>query len=132
MFLGQRGTTPKVYLLSPPENSGESVTLTCYVKDFYPEEVAVSWLAGDKQVGKSDGYEHSTTKVIEKNKLFSVYSQLTIKKNVWESGAVFSCRVYHESIEDPVRHISRSISYVSDPPTLVNLNLSIPSTCTKC
>ncbi|XP_053095056.1 uncharacterized protein LOC117598814 [Pangasianodon hypophthalmus] len=120
---------PKVYLLAPPESSGESVTLTCYVKDFYPKEVAVSWLVNDEQVDDEGGYEQNTTRVIERGNLFSVYSQLIVKTAEWKSGAVYSCRVYHESIEDPVRLISRSITITSNPPTLVNLSLNVPQTC---
>ncbi|MCI4385414.1 hypothetical protein PGIGA_G00050150 [Pangasianodon gigas] len=120
---------PKVYLLAPPESSGESVTLTCYVKDFYPKEVAVSWLVDDKQVDDVGGYEQNTTRVIERDNLFSVYSQLIVKTADWKSGAVYSCRVYHESIVDPVHHISRSITVTSNPSTLVNLSLNVPQTC---
>ncbi|MCJ8739634.1 hypothetical protein PDJAM_G00049410 [Pangasius djambal] len=120
---------PKVYLLAPPESSGESVTLTCYVKDFYPKEVAVSWLVNDEQVDDVGDYKQNTTSVIERDNLFSVYSQLIVKSDEWKSGAVFSCRVYHESIEDPVRLISRSITITSNPSTLVNLSLNVPQTC---
>nr|ULT60355.1 immunoglobulin M heavy chain [Ictalurus punctatus] len=120
---------PKVYLLAPPESSGESVTLTCYVKDFYPKEVAVSWLVNDKQVEEVVGYEQNTTAVIDRNNLFSVYSQLIIKTADWNSGSVFSCLVYHESIKDCVRPISRSIAKDSKTPTLVNLTLTNPQSC---
>lgn len=128
MFIGNP-EFPKVYLLAPPESSGESVTLTCYVKDFYPKEVAVSWLVNDKQVEEVVGYEQNTTAVIDRNNLFSVYSQLIIKTADWNSGSVFSCLVYHESIKDCVRHISRSIAKDSKTPTLVNLTLTNPQSC---
>lgn len=128
MFIGNP-EFPKVYLLAPPESSGESVTLTCYVKDFYPKEVAVSWLVNDKQVEEVGGYEQNTTAVIDRNNLFSVYSQLIIKTADWNSGSLFSCLVYHESIKDCVRHISRSIAKDSKTPTLVNLTLTNPQSC---
>lgn len=128
MFVGEKHC-PKVYLLPPPERPGKSVTLTCYVKDFYPKEVYVSWLVDDNQVDDAKGYKHNTTRVLERDHLFSVYSQLIVSSTEWESGAVFSCRVYHESIEDSVRLISRSINNKATPPTLVNLNLNVPPTC---
>nr|AEH84415.1 immunoglobulin M heavy chain [Hemibagrus macropterus] len=122
---------PKVYLLPPPEISDESVTLTCYVKDFHPKEVAVSWLVDDAPVENVNGYVQATTNVIEENNLFSTYSQLTLKAADWEKGAVFTCRVYHESIEESVLLISRSITSNSNPPTITHLSLNVPSVCNK-
>lgn len=118
--------SPKLYLLAPPESSEDSVTLTCYVKDFYPKEVVVSWLVGDKHV---EGSKQNTSSVIERDGLFSAYSKLMVKTADWKSGTVYSCRVYHESIEESVRLISRSISSNSDPPTIMNLSLNVPSAC---
>ncbi|WP_411024048.1 hypothetical protein, partial [Salmonella sp. s58079] len=108
-FIRETGTTicPKVYVLAPPETS-ESVTLTCYVKDFYPKEVYVSWLADDKPVEGLSYYKENTT-VSQNDKQFSMYSQLIVDSQSWKKGVVYTCRVYHESIEDPVRLISRSI-----------------------
>ncbi|KAK3552697.1 hypothetical protein QTP86_020849, partial [Hemibagrus guttatus] len=121
---------PKVYLLPPPEIIDESVTLTCYVKDFYPKEVAVSWLVDDTPVEIVNGYVQATTNVIENN-LFSAYSQLIVKAAIWKQGAVFTCRVYHESIEESVLLISRSITSNSNPPTITHLSLNVPSVCNK-
>ncbi|XP_053370287.1 immunoglobulin mu heavy chain [Clarias gariepinus] len=119
---------PEVYLLAPSQSSlSNSVTLTCYVKDFYPQEMAVSWLVDDKQVG--DVVKQNTTKVIKRDNYFSAYSQLIVNTADWTNGSVFTCNVYHESIADPVRHISRSIAYNSNPPTLVNLSLNVPQNC---
>ncbi|KAI5097735.1 Ig heavy chain V region 914, partial [Silurus meridionalis] len=127
---GRKSTTicPKVYVLAPPETS-ESVTLTCYVKDFYPKEVYVSWLADDKPVEGLSYYKENTT-VPQNDKQFSMYSQLIVDSQSWKKGVVYTCRVYHESIEDPVRLISRSIqASSSNPLNLVNLSLNVPSSC---
>lgn len=129
MFVGKR-KCPEVYLLAPSESSGgKTVTLTCYVKEFYPQEVAVSWLVDDKQVDNVVSFKQNTTKVIERDNYFSAYSQLVVNTADWTNGSVFTCNVYHESIADPVRHISRSIAYNSNPPTLVNLSLNVPQSC---
>ncbi|KAK2829093.1 hypothetical protein Q7C36_017083 [Tachysurus vachellii] len=121
--------TPKVYLLPPPESSEGRLTLTCYVKGFYPKEVAVSWLVNDEQVDSDSNYVQSTTNAIEKNNLFSVYSQLIFDAARWNDGSVFTCRVFHESIEDPVRLLSRSITNNANPPSIVNLSMNVPSNC---
>lgn len=129
LFIGKIDI-PEVYLLPPPDSSDQWVTLTCYVKDFYPQEVAVSWLVDDKIVETSDhNYKQNTTSAITRDDLFSVYSQLIVNTSHWNAGKVFTCRVYHESIKDPVRLISRSISSQSNPATLVNLSLNVPSLC---
>lgn len=91
----------------------------------------MSWLVDDKQVETISGYEQYTTNVIEKNNKFSAYSQLIAKATDWKSGKVFTCRVYHESIEDSVRLISRCISSSSNPPAIMNLSLNVPSVCNK-
>nr|AER10487.1 immunoglobulin M heavy chain [Tachysurus fulvidraco] len=123
--------TPKVYLLPPPEGSKDLVTLTCYVKDFYPKEVAVSWLVNDELKKSDPSFVQNTTNVIENDNLFSVYSQLIFDATHWDSGSVFTCGVYHESIEDPVRLISRSITNNANPPNIVHLNMNVPSNCCK-
>ncbi|KAL6476122.1 hypothetical protein MHYP_G00146210 [Metynnis hypsauchen] len=117
---GGEKTCPSVYLLAPPENGQEgSVTLTCYVKNFYPQDVVVYWLANDKILNSTEDdsieYQHRTSCPIEieKDRLYSVYSQLVISHAQWETGTVFSCLVYHEAINPTVRTISRSLDNVS-------------------
>lgn len=126
-MLVEQHRKPDIYLIAPPE-TGNEVTLTCFVKDFYPKEVAVSWLVGDEPVENEYGYKQNTTCALE-NGYNSVYSQLAFNGSNWESGKVFTCRVYHESLQDPVRLISRSISKASNPSTIMNLALHAPSIC---
>uniref|UniRef100_A0A672SXR2 Uncharacterized LOC107583070 n=1 Tax=Sinocyclocheilus grahami TaxID=75366 RepID=A0A672SXR2_SINGR len=88
---------PTVFILAPPEHKpGEPMTLTCYVKDFYPKEVFVSWLADDEPVTS----KYSTSLPIQTDQIFSVYSQLTVNDSKWKNGTVFSCVVYHEGIDE--------------------------------
>ncbi|KAF5906456.1 immunoglobulin mu heavy chain, partial [Clarias magur] len=122
---GRTPICPEFFLLPPPESSNENTkTLTCYIKNFYPKEVAVSWLIGNKPVDSE-----SITKVIEKNGNFSAYSQLIVNKEEWGNGTTFTCNVYHESILESVHHISRSLAGNSNPPSLVNLSLNVPQNC---
>uniref|UniRef100_A0A8C1WTL0 Uncharacterized protein n=1 Tax=Cyprinus carpio TaxID=7962 RepID=A0A8C1WTL0_CYPCA len=116
---------PSVYILAPPEHKeGDKMTLTCYVKDFYPKEVFVSWLADDEPV--TLGYSYNTSLPIHNDKYFSVYSQLTVDHSEWKSGTVFSCVVYHESIDEKMRVLTRSIDDNIDKAGVINLSMNTP------
>uniref|UniRef100_A0A672SYU8 Uncharacterized LOC107583070 n=1 Tax=Sinocyclocheilus grahami TaxID=75366 RepID=A0A672SYU8_SINGR len=105
-FAGKNPKKPTVFILAPPEHKpGEPMTLTCYVKDFYPKEVFVSWLADDEPVTS----KYSTSLPIQTDQIFSVYSQLTVNDSKWKNGTVFSCVVYHEGIDEKMRVLTRSI-----------------------
>uniref|UniRef100_A0A8C2AXL9 Ig-like domain-containing protein n=1 Tax=Cyprinus carpio TaxID=7962 RepID=A0A8C2AXL9_CYPCA len=106
-YAGKKPKKPTVFVLAPPEHKkGEPMTLTCYVKDFYPKEVFVSWLADDEPVTS----KYSTSLPIQKDQTFSVYSQLTVNDSKWTNGTVFSCVVYHEAIDEKMRVLTRSIT----------------------
>uniref|UniRef100_A0A3B1K085 Ig-like domain-containing protein n=1 Tax=Astyanax mexicanus TaxID=7994 RepID=A0A3B1K085_ASTMX len=124
MFLGRDQSSPSVYLLPPPENIQDNlVTLTCYVKRFYPKDVVVYWLANDEKLNNTEQYQQNTTSVleVENEQLYSVYSQLVVDAGEWLSGTTFSCLVYHEAIDPTVRMIARSIDNQNNKPTLVSL-----------
>uniref|UniRef100_A0A8C7YCH7 Ig-like domain-containing protein n=1 Tax=Oryzias sinensis TaxID=183150 RepID=A0A8C7YCH7_9TELE len=121
---------PSVFMLPPVEHAkNKEVTLTCSVKDFFPEEVFVAWLVDDDVVDSK--YKTSTTSPVEKEGSYLVYSQLTITDDQWkQSGVVYSCAVYHESITNSTRSIVRSIGFsTADKNNLVNLNLNISEKC---
>uniref|UniRef100_A0A3B3IHE9 Ig-like domain-containing protein n=1 Tax=Oryzias latipes TaxID=8090 RepID=A0A3B3IHE9_ORYLA len=121
---------PSVFMLPPVEHAkNKEVTLTCSVKDFFPEEVFVAWLVDDDVVDSK--YKTSTTSPVDKEGSYLVYSQLTLTDDQWkQSGVVYSCAVYHESITNSTRSIVRSIGFsTADKNNLVNLNLNISEKC---
>ncbi|MGH0155508.1 UNVERIFIED_CONTAM: hypothetical protein FKN15_029903 [Acipenser sinensis] len=126
---------PAVFLLSPsPQestNGNGEVSLTCFVKDFYPEEVYITWLHSDNAVPQTF---YTTTNLIPKkngNPLFSVYSKLTVPTQEWTDGGIYTCVVYHETIQPPTRMITRNADSTGKQ-TLVNVGLTLPDKANPC
>uniref|UniRef100_A0A672FP07 Ig-like domain-containing protein n=1 Tax=Salarias fasciatus TaxID=181472 RepID=A0A672FP07_SALFA len=123
-------TRPSVFMLPPVEHpKTERVTLTCFVKDFSPPEVFVSWLVNDEEAGSE--YDFNTTSPVESKGSYSAYGQLTLSFDQWsDSEAVYSCVVYHESLVNTTKAIVRSIGYRTfEKNNVVNLSMNVPDTC---
>uniref|UniRef100_A0A3Q3Q1V6 Ig-like domain-containing protein n=1 Tax=Monopterus albus TaxID=43700 RepID=A0A3Q3Q1V6_MONAL len=121
---------PSVFMMPPVEQpKTQTMTLTCHIKDFYPEEVYVSWLVDDQAAGSN--YKSHTTSPIENNGVFSAYSQLSLGLDQWKNNdMVYSCEVHHESVANSTKAIVRSIGHRTFQQTnLVNLNMNIPEKC---
>uniref|UniRef100_A0A665UP22 Ig-like domain-containing protein n=1 Tax=Echeneis naucrates TaxID=173247 RepID=A0A665UP22_ECHNA len=121
---------PSVFMLPPVEHTKtNTVTLTCFVKDFFPQEVYVSWLVDDEAAAST--YKVSTTNPVKDNGSYSVYGQITVDIDEWKNdNLVYNCAVYHESVVNNTKAIVRSIGHRSfDKTNMVNLNMNIPETC---
>ncbi|KAM3598358.1 uncharacterized protein V6R79_017072 [Siganus canaliculatus] len=118
---------PSVFMLPPVEHiNKETVTLTCYVKDFFPKEVYVSWLEDDDELNS----DFHTTNPIQSGGTFYAYGHLEVSRKKWNDGKVFSCAVYHEYMANSTKTIIRSIGHSAHEKTnVVNLSMNIPGTC---
>lgn len=115
-------------MLPPVEHAQKQlVTLTCFVKDFFPQEVFVSWRVDDDPVTANS----FTTYPKQSNGAFSAYSQLSINLEQWKKkDEVYSCAVYHESVANTTYTIVRSIMYNTlQHNNMVNLNMNVPLSC---
>ncbi|XP_077353008.1 uncharacterized protein ighd [Festucalex cinctus] len=111
--IGKPMQRPTLFMMAPVEHSRtDTVTLTCFAKDFFPHEVMVSWLVDDEPINST--YIHSTTKPVESQGSYSVYGQLTLNLEQWQRfDVVYSCILYHESLTTTSNVIVRSITYTS-------------------
>ena len=87
-------------------------------------DVLVHWLVNNSEIDGND-YLHKTTNVIENGGLFSTYGQLTFSSDRWKDGRVFSCKVYHVSMDSKNKPIVKLITEkTSGNVNIINMNLS--------
>lgn len=117
-------------MLSPIEHTKTNmVALTCYVKDFFPQEVYVSWLVNDDEITKQSSFH--TTSPVKYNDAYVAYGHLMVPLDEWnKTDVVYSCLVHHESVANTTKTIVRSIGYRElERTNLINLDLTIPEKC---
>uniref|UniRef100_A0A8C3IQS4 Ig-like domain-containing protein n=1 Tax=Chrysemys picta bellii TaxID=8478 RepID=A0A8C3IQS4_CHRPI len=95
-----RAKAPSVSLVLPsparPSPNAE-VWITCEVSGFFPSELLIKWKRDNHTIEPS-GYITLPPVAEERNSTFSAQSYLKIPVSQWESGAVYTCMVGHESL----------------------------------
>ncbi|CAM4645439.1 unnamed protein product [Lepidochelys olivacea] len=111
-----RRSGPGIYLLRPHNDelssSEDSVSLTCLVRGFFPEDISVQWMKNHKA---NETMEYITTQPIKDgagNSNFFLYSKLKVSKASWNSGDTYTCTVIHEALQ--MKFTQRSVSKVSE------------------
>uniref|UniRef100_A0A663F729 Ig-like domain-containing protein n=1 Tax=Aquila chrysaetos chrysaetos TaxID=223781 RepID=A0A663F729_AQUCH len=103
---------PPVYLLAPPseELSGnrDTLSLTCLVRGFYPEDISVEWQKNQETLDASTYDTVQPLKEKTGDASYFLYSRLVVKREEWNRGTTFVCMVVHEAL--PMKFIQRSIS----------------------
>lgn len=86
-------TRPSVSLLPPSSEqlSGGSATLACLLTKYSPQGAEVSWEVDGTKV--TEGVLTSLEE--EKSGSYSSFSTLTLSRERWMSGEVYSCKVKH-------------------------------------
>uniref|UniRef100_A0A8C3IUI6 Ig-like domain-containing protein n=1 Tax=Chrysemys picta bellii TaxID=8478 RepID=A0A8C3IUI6_CHRPI len=110
-----RRSGPGIYLLRPHNeelsSSEDSVSLTCLVRGFFPEDILVQWMKNHKP---DESLEYITTPPIKDgdgDPNFFLYSKLKVSKASWNSGDIYTCMVIHEALQ--MKFTQRSVSKVS-------------------
>ncbi|TFJ95651.1 ABC transporter permease/ATP-binding protein [Platysternon megacephalum] len=110
-----RRSGPGIYLLRPHNEelstSEDSVSLTCLVRGFFPEDISVQWMKNHKA---NESLEYITTQPIKDgagDSNFFLYSKLKVSKASWHSGDIYTCMVIHEALS--MKFTQRSVSKVS-------------------
>uniref|UniRef100_G3TWP5 Ig-like domain-containing protein n=1 Tax=Loxodonta africana TaxID=9785 RepID=G3TWP5_LOXAF len=99
---------PQVYALPPHQDelTKDKVSITCLVKAFYPSDIDVTWQR-NQQPEPEKSYEN-TEPQLEADGTFFLYSKLTMPKDRWQHGDIFTCVVLHEALHN--HYIQKSIS----------------------
>uniref|UniRef100_A0A8C3S9M8 Ig-like domain-containing protein n=1 Tax=Chelydra serpentina TaxID=8475 RepID=A0A8C3S9M8_CHESE len=110
-----RRSAPGIYLLRPHNeelsSSEDSVSITCLVRGFFPEDISVQWMKNHKA---DESMEHFTTPPIKDgagDSNFFLYSKLKVSKASWNNGDTYTCMVIHEALQ--MKFTQRSVSKVS-------------------
>uniref|UniRef100_A0A8B9N4X5 Ig-like domain-containing protein n=1 Tax=Accipiter nisus TaxID=211598 RepID=A0A8B9N4X5_9AVES len=92
--------SPKVSVVAgvpSPVEVNKTMNFTCYVKGFYPGEVAVAWLENGMEIK----VENVSQPVETPRGLFELRSLVEVQATEEKNGSVFTCRVVHDA-RDPI------------------------------
>uniref|UniRef100_K7GDK5 Ig-like domain-containing protein n=1 Tax=Pelodiscus sinensis TaxID=13735 RepID=K7GDK5_PELSI len=112
-----KSSPPRVYLLRPhPEelsNNGDSVSLTCLVRGFFPEDISVKWMQDHQSSDSNKSVTTSPMKEGDGDSTYFLYSKMTVDKANWNNGATYTCMVIHEALT-PMKFTQRNIRHVPE------------------
>lgn len=97
-----------MYVLAPhsDELSKNTVSVTCLIKDFFPDDISVEWQNNGKPEPET---KYTTTPPMKDNDgSFFLYSKLSVDKARWMQGQVFTCAVMHEALHN--HYTQKSVS----------------------
>ncbi|XP_072820010.1 immunoglobulin gamma-1 heavy chain-like [Vicugna pacos] len=91
---------PQVYTLAPhrEELAKDTVSVTCLVKGFFPADINVEWQRNGQP--ESEGTYANTPPQLDNDGTYFLYSKLSVGKNTWQQGEVFTCVVMHEALHN--------------------------------
>uniref|UniRef100_A0A670YY57 Ig-like domain-containing protein n=1 Tax=Pseudonaja textilis TaxID=8673 RepID=A0A670YY57_PSETE len=92
----EKSNAPVIHIYPPIP--GNSLILTCFIRDFVPEDLDVQWLKDGNSISEDDYVNTPAVKEKTGNSHF-MYSKLAISKSSWENGDTYSCMVVHEALE---------------------------------
>ncbi|XP_075879694.1 immunoglobulin mu heavy chain-like [Nelusetta ayraudi] len=114
-----------------------SVTLVCSLSGYFPDKLTVEWQMDDDSASIG-GISRKLQSVQEKEKTFSLTSEIKPNATKWNSGTRFTCKSTHNSI-DYIKTISICDVHANVPPsihveipsleTVVNATSQVQATC---
>uniref|UniRef100_A0A8C4YU07 Ig-like domain-containing protein n=1 Tax=Gopherus evgoodei TaxID=1825980 RepID=A0A8C4YU07_9SAUR len=108
-------SAPGVYLLHPHSeelsSKGDSVSVTCLVQGFFPEDISVQWMKNHEGEKETNYITTPPMKDGASDSNFFLYSKLKVSKASWNRGDTYTCMVTHEALS--LKFTQRSISKIS-------------------
>uniref|UniRef100_A0A8C4YTP6 Ig-like domain-containing protein n=1 Tax=Gopherus evgoodei TaxID=1825980 RepID=A0A8C4YTP6_9SAUR len=108
-------SAPGVYLLHPHSeelsSKGDSVSVTCLVRGFFPEDISVQWMKNHEGEKETNYITTPPMKDGASDSNFFLYSKLKVSKASWNSGDTYTCMITHEALS--LKFTQRSISKIS-------------------
>ncbi|KAK2510639.1 Ig mu heavy chain disease protein [Columba guinea] len=94
----------------PVSSSQRTLTLTCLLRGFYPEDVSVEWQKNQETLdgGAYDVMPPRKEKGGAGEGSYFLYSRLGVPRDEWDRGTSYVCMVVHEGL--PMKFIQRSIA----------------------
>ncbi|XP_062306885.1 immunoglobulin mu heavy chain isoform X1 [Osmerus eperlanus] len=94
----QRVVTPNMtlYPIWNDDNGDSQISLLCTLSGFYPDDLRVEWLQ-DGKVVRTSPVQRKLQSVEEKEKTFSLSSQLELDIDKWTQGSKFQCKAFQRT-----------------------------------